>query len=110
MATYDCRRDREPGSIGFPCSVKIVDPSTGQRIANVFYAQTSPAKIGRFIVDADGNPMANAASRRKVVNVDGRGKQTVEVVYDRLETFEFRPWKAIALDTGEVVAKSEGCL
>jgi hypothetical protein len=87
-----------------------VDAATGERIANVFFAQTSPAKIGRFIVDADGNPMANAASRRKVGKFNDKGKWTADIVYDRLEKFEFRPWKAIALDTNEVVAKSEGCL
>lgn len=109
---YDCRKDnREPGSRLFPVRVKIVDPSTGERIPNVFYASTSPARLGRFVTGPSGEPMVDARSRRKVRDGENaRGYPKFKIVYDRLEVWADRPWKAVALDTNEVVTKSEGCL
>lgn len=109
MPIYDCRREgREPGAVGFPCNVRIVDPATGERIANVFYASTAPAKLGRFVMGPGGEPMVDARTRRKKYTTDAAGRKRVEIVWDRLEVWEARPWKAVALDTNEVVVKSEG--
>jgi hypothetical protein len=110
MPTYDCRKEnRDPAAGYFPCEVKIVDPQTGERIANVFFASTAPAQLGRFLVGTDGLPLVHPLRKKRRVD-NGRGGWRLEVYYDRLETFENRPWKAISLKTGEVVAKSEGCL
>lgn len=110
MTIYDCRKTgREPGSISFPCNVRIVCPTTGERIPNVFFAQTAPAKLGRFVIGADGEPMIDPKTRRKVTKTDERGRWRTEIVYDRLESWSARPWVAVAVDTGEVIVKSEGC-
>lgn len=109
---YDCRKEgREPGAHYFPCNVRVLDPQTGQRIENVFLLCDSPAKVGRFIVDANGVPLVNPNRKRRFIP-DGRGGKKLEIYYDRLETVEYRPWVAVRLhtdgSTGEVVAKSEG--
>ena len=106
---YDCRRDgREPGSVGFPCNVRILDAATGERIANVFYAQTAPAKLGRFVSGPGGEPLVDARTRRRVPAA-GPGGRRAAVEYDRLEVWEVgRRWVAVSVATGEVVEKSEG--
>lgn len=110
MPVYDCRRDgREPGSVCFPRAVRILDPATGGRIANVFYASTAPARLGRFVSGPGGEPLADPKSRRKVWEVGPDGRRRVRVVWGRLEVWESRPWVAVDPDTGEVVEKSEGC-
>lgn len=104
---YDCRRDgRDPRAESFPCNVRVLDPATGERIPNVFFLDTSPAQVGRFVTDADGNPMAGG--RRKVLRADGRGGKRLDFEYDRLEVWEYRPWVAVAVAGGGVVAKSGG--
>lgn len=106
---YDCRKTgRDPAARSFPCSVKIVDPQTGERIANVFFLDTSPPQLARFVTGPDGEPLA-APQRKKRMVPDGRGGKKLEVFYERLETWERRPWKAVALDTNQVVAQSEEC-
>lgn len=109
MPVYDCRREgREPGSVGFPCAVRVLCAATGRRLANVFYASTSPARVGRFVTGPGGEPMVDSRTRRKRVFTNARGLRECEILYDRLEVWEARPWVAVAADTGEVVAKSEG--
>jgi hypothetical protein len=125
MPTYDARPDgphtkREPGAIQFPVPVRIVDPSTGKRIPNVFYCRTNPPQIGRFLVDADGNPLARsngrkiAGKRMDLRTAYGELIAKDKVVagkmvdYERWDVFEERAWVAVSLATGEVVAKSEG--
>ena len=109
MAIYDCRREgRHPDSKPFGRSVRIVDAATGERIANVFFAQTAPAKLGRCGVGPDGEPLVDPKTRRKVMEKDEQGRDRCRIVYDRLEVWEIRPWKAVAIATGEVVVKSEG--
>lgn len=108
---FDCRKEgRDPLARYFPCSVKIIDPATGARIPNVFFLDTSPEgagpALGRFVTDKEGLPLVAPQRRRRMID-DGRGGKKLEVYYDRLETWERRPWVAVALDTGEVVAKSE---
>lgn len=106
---YDCRREgRDPAATSFPCGVKIVDPVTGDRIPNVFYASTSPPRLGRFVLGPDGEPLVDPRSRRKVGRCTPDGKEKARIVYDRLEVWEARPWVAVALDGGGVVEKSEG--
>ena len=106
---YDCRKSgREPGSISFPCAVRILDPATGERLANVFYAATDPPRVGRFVLGPAGEPLVNPLSRRKVWVDNGRGGKKLEIVYDRMELWERRRWVAVRLDGGGVVAKSEG--
>lgn len=113
MPVYDCRKEgREPGSIRFPCNVRIVDPVTGAPFpATVFYLSTSPAKVGRFVVAPDGAPMVSPHRKKRWVD-NGRGGKRVEFYNDRLELWEFRPWVALRLNrdgtTGEAVARSEG--
>lgn len=122
MPTYDARPLplREPAALSFPVPVKIVDPTTGAKIPNVFYARTSPPRVGRFLTDADGQPLARATGRRV------RGKRmdlkTVDDQlitrdapvtgsmgeYERWDVYEDRAWVAVSLATGEVVARSEG--
>jgi hypothetical protein len=84
--------------------VKILNPVDGERITNVFYASTHPISIGRFVTGLDGEPLATNRRKRWVPN--GRGGKKIEIIYDRLEVWECRPWVAIATDTGEVVARS----
>lgn len=108
---YDCRKDgRDPLARYFPCAVKIIDPVNGLRIPNVFFLDTKPEgaepALGRFVTAADGLPLV-APQRKKRFADDGRGGKKLEVYYDRLEVWERRPWVAVALGTGEVVAKSE---
>lgn len=104
---YDCRKEgREAEAVNFPCSVRILNPVDGERIPNVFYASTFPVRIGRFIVDADGNPLAGP-ERKKRWHTKPDGSKRVEYYYDRLEVWEIRPWVAVASDTGEVIARSE---
>lgn len=125
MPIYDARppgthSQREVGSINFPCAVRICDPVTGERIKDVFYARTSPPRIGRFLRDQSGNPLARPTGRKvgkkrmdlktaygEIIARDKEvsGKMTD---YERWDIFEERPWVAISLTTGEVVAKSEG--
>lgn len=108
MPVYDCRKDNpEPGSIRFPCNVRVLDPADGRRIENVFYLSTGPARVGRFVVGADGEPLVSPERKRRLVD-NGRGGKKLEIYYDRLEQWTFQPWVAVAVDTGEVVAKSEG--
>lgn len=107
MPVYDCRPRPEPGARRFPCSVRVIDPATGARIPHVFFLDTAPARLGRFVVGADGAPLA-CRRRKKLVDTGGGGFR-IDTEYDRLEVWEFRPWAAVALDTGELVAKSEGC-
>lgn len=109
MPVYDCRKDdRAPGALNFPCNVRILDPATGERLTNVFFASTAPAELGRFVLGPDGEPMVDAKTRRKVWDTDANGRKCVRIVWDRLERWERRPWVAVAVDTGQVVAKSEG--
>lgn len=109
MPVYDCRKDgREPGSISFPCNVRIVDPATGERIPNVFYLATDPPQVGRFVVGPDGEPMADAKKRTKRF-VEENGRRRLIIEYGRLEVWERRPWVATAMSGGGVVAKSEEC-
>jgi len=125
MPTYDARppgthSQREAGSIGFPCAVRIVDPATGQRIPNVFYARTNPPRIGRFLVDECGNPLVRPTGRKvggkrmDLRNADNELIARDKVVsgkmneYERWDVYEERSWVAVSLTTGEVVAKSEG--
>jgi hypothetical protein len=108
MPIYDCRKDnREQGALYFPCSVRIVCGMTGKRIAHVFYASTSPAKLGRFIVGPDGEPMASPVRHKRYVPKPD-GSFRVEYYNERLEVIEQRPWVAVSVKTGAVVAKSEG--
>jgi hypothetical protein len=109
---YDCRKgDRDPAARAFPCAVRIVDAVTGERIPNVFYADTAPEgggpSLGRFLTGPGGEPMVSPVRKKRWAD-DGRGGKRVEVYYDRLEVWERRPWVAVALDTGTAVAKSEG--
>lgn len=109
---YDCRKEgRDPTARAFPCAVRILCAVTGERIANVFFADTAPegagASLGRFVTGPDGEPMA-APQRKKRWLSDGRGGRKLDIYYDRLEVWERRPWVAVALDGGHVVAKSEG--
>jgi hypothetical protein len=112
MAVYDCRKEgREPGSVSFPCNVRIIDPQTGERFpATVFCLQTSPAKVGRFVLGPDGTPLASPHRKKRMID-DGRGGKKLEIYYERQELWEFRPWVALRLNpdgsTGEVIAKSE---
>jgi len=109
MRVFDCRKDaREPGSIGFPCCVRIIDTATGVRIPNVFYAATS-GKLGRFVTGPDGEPMADSRTRRRTWHEEPDGRRRMEFVWDRLEVWEIRPWAAVSVETGECVAKSEDC-
>src|ERR1700722_10667465 len=103
---YDCRKEgKEPGSIGFPCNVKIVDPQTGERIPNVFYVRTSPARLGRFVVGADGTPLVDRkrwqlvpVTNSRVIVEDTRAKAMLDSkreagalpakLYERLEVWE----------------------
>lgn len=122
---YDCRKDasaREPGSIQFPCKVRIICPVTGKPITNVFYVSTSPAKVGRYLTGPDGQPLAKSTGKmvRGTIayakSIDWIASKmppkliVPELVkeYVRLESFEARRWLAVAKDTGEVIAKSEG--
>jgi hypothetical protein len=107
--TYDCRKTGQvPGAARFPGPVKIIDPATGERIPNVFFLDTSPAQVGRFITDAAGQPMVDAKSRRVISEVNSdTGRPVRRIVFDRLELWEHRPWAALAPDGG-VVARSEG--
>lgn len=122
MPVYDCRPSGvEPGSIRFPCNVRILDARTGQRIANVFYLSTSPPRVGRFLVGPDGLPLVRATgrkipgTRRHVENLTWAPSKMAPVPivpdkikeYERLEVYEPRRWVAVAVGTGEVVAKSE---
>lgn len=107
MPVYDCRKDgREPGSISFPCNVRIVNPANGERITNVFYASTSPARIARYILGPDGTPLVHPQQRKRWVD-NGRGGKKIEIYHDRLEEWEYRRWIALAIDTNQVIAKSE---
>lgn len=109
MSVYDCRRDnRDPSARSFPCNVRFVDPSTGDRIPNVFFAQTSPPRIGRFVTGVDGEPLVDSASRRKVSYTGDDGRERCRIEYDRLEVWERRPWVAVSVDGGGVIEKSEG--
>ena len=108
---YDCRRDgRDPLARSFPCAVRVIDPATGQRIPNVFFLDTAPEgggpALGRFVTDASGVPLVSPHRKRRMVD-DGRGGKKLEIYYDRLETWERRPWVAVALDGGQVIAESE---
>src|SRR5258708_3732215 len=110
---YDCRKEgRDPTARYFPCPVKVIDPATGERIPNVFFADTKPEganpALGRFVTDAGGLPLVSPHRKRRMVD-DGRGGKKLEFYWDRLETWERRPWKAVSLATNEVVAKSEDC-
>ena len=111
---YDCRKEnRDPLAGRFPCAVKIIDPASGHRIPNVFFLDTAPEgaepALGRFVTGPGGEPMVSPERKKRFVD-DGRGGTKLEIYYDRLEVWERRPWKAVALDTNEVVAKSEDCL
>jgi len=125
MPTYDARppgpsSQREAGSIGFPCAVRICDPATGARIPNVFYARTNPPRIGRFLVGHNGEPLARPTGRKvggkrmDLRNADNELIVRDKVVsgkmdeYERWDVFEDRAWVAVSLVTGEVIAKSEG--
>lgn len=122
MATYDARPvpNREPGAKQFPVPVRIVDPATGQRIPNVFYCRTNPPQIGRFLVDADGQPLAKTTGRKiggKRMDLrTARGELIArdKVVsgkmaeYERWDVYEARAWVAVSLVTGETIARSEG--
>lgn len=124
MPTYDARPPgnfaREAGSLSFPCPVRIVDPATGQRIPNVFYARTSPPRIGRFMVGHNGEPLARPTGRKvggkkmDLRTVTGEliaRDKTVSgkmVEYERYDVFEDRAWVAVSLVTGETIARSEG--
>lgn len=121
MPTYDVRKaGREPNAITFPCGVKIVDPSTGERIPNTFYACTNPPRIGRYLVDDSGNPLARSTGRKvsgkrmDLRTAHGELIARDKVVsgkmleYERWEVFEDRSWVAVSLATGAVVDKSEG--
>lgn len=109
---YDCRKEgRDPTARRFPCAVKIVCPQTGERIANVFFLDTAPLgspSLGRFVTGPDGEPLVSPERKKRFVP-DGRGGRKLECYYDRLEVWERRPWKAVALESGEVIAKSEDC-
>lgn len=108
MAVYDCRGGgAEPGALRFPCNVLVLDPADGGRIANVFYLDTSPARVGRFVTGPDGEPLVSPARKKRFVP-DGRGGRKLEVYYDRLEVWEYRPWVAVAADTRQVIARSDG--
>jgi|GEM_PF-6291383 len=108
MPVYDCRPAPEPGSVRFPCNVRVLDPRDGSRVPNVFLAATGPARLGRFAADAAGQPLASPVREKRLVD-DGRGGKRVEYRNARLDLYEFRPWVAVRADTGEVVATSEGC-
>lgn len=108
---YDCRKEnRDPFASYFPCQVKIIDPATGERIANVFFLDTNPEganpALGRFLLAPDGMPLVAPERKKRWVD-DGRGGQKLEIYYDRLERWERRPWVAVSLATGEMIAKSE---
>lgn len=111
MPVYDCRKEgRDPRALYFPCNVRVLDPATGARIPNVFYLSTSPARVARFAVDQNGDPLVDPKTRRKVRRTDPRtGRPRIDYTWDRLEIWEYRPWVAVAVDGGRVVAKSEGC-
>ncbi|TXH99554.1 MAG: hypothetical protein E6Q76_19590 [Rhizobium sp.] len=109
---YDCRQEgRDPRARYFPCPVRIVCAVTGERIPNVFFADTAPLgaapSLGRFITDATGTPLVAPERKRRWIP-DGRGGKKLEIYYDRLETWERRPWRAVSLKDGQVVAQSEG--
>lgn len=111
---YDCRKEgRDPLARLFPCPVKIVDAGTGERIANVFFADTRPEgagpSLGRFVTAPDGEPMVSPQRKKRMIP-DGRGGKKLEIYYDRLEVWERRPWKAVSLADGTVVAKSDDAL
>lgn len=109
---YDCRKDgRDPRARYFPCPVRVLCAATGDRIPNVFFLNTAPVgggpTLGRFVTDALGQPLVSPQRKRRRVP-DGRGGTKLEIYYDRLEVWERRPWVAVALEGGRVVAKSEG--
>ncbi|AMV24597.1 hypothetical protein VT84_09390 [Gemmata sp. SH-PL17] len=111
MPIYDCRKDgRDPRARYFPCPVRVINPADGERIPNVFFLDTERCQIARFIVDAKGEPLVSPQRKKRMVD-DGRGGMKLEIYYDRLETWERRPFIALRLNpdgtTGEVVAKSE---
>lgn len=109
MPVYDCRKDnRDPSSVSFPCNVVIVDKRNGQKIANVFYASTSPAMIGRFVTGPDGEPLADPSQRKKRWHTKPDGSKRVEIYYERLEMWDYMPWKAVAVNGGGIVAESDG--
>lgn len=127
MPTYDARPPgnnslREAGSISFPCAVRIVDPITGERIPDVFYARTVPPRIGRFLRDQAGNPLVRPTGRKvggKRMDLRTADNQLIarnKVVsgkmteYERWDLYEDRGWVAVSLATGAVVAKSEGIM
>ncbi len=121
MTIYDCRKQPVPQSRRFPCNVRIVDARTGARIPNVFYLDTHPPQVGRFLVGPDGEPLAKATGKRvrgrpeHAARVDWAPSRMAPVAttpdslpeYERLELFERREWLALSVDTGEVVARSE---
>jgi hypothetical protein len=114
VTKWDCRKDgRDPSAVYFPCEVRVIDPQTGERMVGVFFLCDAPAQVGRFISGADGLPLVHPRRKKRWVD-NGRGGKKIEVYYDRLESWEQRPWVALRLHkdgtTGEVVAKSEGCL
>lgn len=125
MPIYDARppgthSQREAGSTSFPCAVRIMDPATGKHIKDVFYARTSPPRIGRFLRDQSGNALARPTGRKvgkkrmDLRTADGelivRDKEVAGKMmeYERWDVYEDRAWVAVSLVTGEVVAKSEG--
>jgi len=107
---YDVRKvGRDPTAGYFPCAVKIVDPATGDRIPNVFFLDTAAVgapSLGRFVTGPGGEPLVSPVRKKRTVD-NGRGGTKLEIYYDRLEVWERRPWVAVALGTGAVVAKSE---
>lgn len=115
---YDCRKTgRDPLAKSFPCPVKILCAASGARIPNVFFLDTDPPRVGRFVTGPDGEPLARATGRKvkglPVLKAKPGGKVTESAglagsvrEFERLEVFEARPWVAVALGTGEVVAKS----
>jgi hypothetical protein len=107
---FDCRKEnRDPTARLFPCAVKIIDPQTGERIANVFFLDTTPLgspSLGRFVTGLDGETLVSPERKKRRVD-NGRGGWKLEVYYERLEVWERRSWVAVAVDTGEVIAKSE---
>lgn len=108
---YDCRKEgRDPLAGSFPCPVRIVCAQTGERLPNVFFADTAPLgspSLGRFLTGPDGEPLVSPVRKKRWVK-NQHGRPAIEIYHDRLDVWERRPWRAISVATGEVVAQSEG--
>lgn len=90
MPTFDCRREPAFGSGRFPCPVRIEDARTGERVPEVFFADTVTGRIGRRVKGPDGKLLLHPSGQFF------------------LEHWDHLPWRAVSLADGRVVAQAEG--